>query len=69
MVAVRGRKNPFTGSVVEALVVKDDGFDDESVKKSVFDACREGLDSFKRPASVKIVDEIQVTSTGKIQRN
>ncbi len=68
MVAVRGRRNPIMGSLVEALIVPAKGYDPVALDERVMAACMSGLDAYKVPASIKIVDEIPLTPAGKIVR-
>lgn len=72
MSLVKGRRNPVTGAIVVAeLVLADPAQPDEArnrVKAEVLDLCRQALPPHKAPASVKIVDALQVTAGGKLER-
>lgn len=60
----------FLGSLVAVDVVVMPGFvlDDITIKNNIIKHCRERLESFKIPAKVGIVDDIAITTSGKIKR-
>lgn len=73
---VRGRKNPISGAVVMADVVRRSGgrrihglADDEELKRLIYDACRRTLAPHKVPATIKIVTHLQVAPSGKMVRD
>ena len=68
---VRARRNPITGALVAAEVVRSDaalGEDEAAVKASILAACREALAPYKVPASLKFVEGLAVTAGGKLDR-
>lgn len=65
---VRGRPSSLMGNLVEALVVPEDQ-KDISLATRVKDHCREKLESFKVPAFVKLVKELDISAAGKIVRS
>ena len=68
---VRARPNPILGAVVEAEVVLRAGTDvadSAALKKAIIAHCRPRLAAHKVPASVRFVDELPITSGGKLVR-
>lgn len=66
---VYAKKNPIMGSLVCAEVIpKDLDIDKTVVKKQILEYCRNNLESFKIPAILKIVDDLEITQSGKIKR-
>ena len=63
-----GKPNPILGTVIVVDVVSNNSRDFDILKKLIQDYCREKLTSFKRPAIIKLVDSITLTSNGKIKR-
>jgi acyl-coenzyme A synthetase/AMP-(fatty) acid ligase/surfactin synthase thioesterase subunit len=51
-----------------AYVVPTSGTDREVLRRAAWKAFRTGLPPFKRPVAVEVVDELPVTSTGKLAR-
>lgn len=71
MSRVRARPNPILGAVVEAEVVLragTDAADPAALKKSIIAHCRPRLSGHKVPASVRFVDDLPLTSGGKLVR-
>lgn len=67
---VYSKKNPIMGSLVCADVVAiKQNQDKNELKKQLLAYCRETLESFKIPAILKIVDDLEMTQSGKIKRN
>ncbi len=66
---VKGRKNALMGNLVEAHVAtRDDLVLDDQFKRIITDHCRSRLDSYKVPAFVKPMDQIELNAVGKISR-
>jgi len=66
---VYAKNNPMMGSLVCAdVVLKDINGDKKEAKKKLIQFCRENLESFKVPAIIKFVSELQTTQSGKLQR-
>ena len=71
---VKGRQNPITGMIVVAeVVLKQDG--DEitgerasRVKDEIFALCRSALPSHKLPATIRVVDQLEMSTGGKLAR-
>ena len=63
-----GKPNPILGTVIVVDVVSNNSGDFDILKKLIHAYCREKLTSFKRPAIIKLVDSITLTSNGKIKR-
>jgi acyl-coenzyme A synthetase/AMP-(fatty) acid ligase len=75
MSRVSARKNPITGAVVAAEVVlaveSEDGLAAagvETTKAEILASCRGALASHKVPASIRIVNSLDVTPSGKLGR-
>lgn len=67
---VYSKKNPIMGSLVCADVVAiDKNQNKNELKKQLLSYCRENLENFKIPAILKIVDDLEITQSGKIKRN
>jgi acyl-CoA synthetase (AMP-forming)/AMP-acid ligase II len=69
LVSVRARSNPITGSLVEARVKSAPAFDRGLLKDQIVKSCRASLAPYKVPALVTWVDDIAVTSAGKVARS
>ena len=74
MALVRSRKNPLTGAVVVAdIVLQPDAGQSaayqDGIKQELFAACRSALSSYKVPATIRIVPNIDVNSSGKLRRH
>lgn len=69
-VKVEGRKNPIVGQVVQATVVRSNGtlLSDGEFKAQILSHCRDHIDSFKVPASIKFVQTLDITNQGKLRR-
>ena len=72
---VAARRNPITGAVVAAEVVRvpaasgpPSSPSDEELKLTIIAACRKVLAAHKVPASIRFVSEVQVASSGKLVR-
>lgn len=69
---VRGRKNPFSGNVVEAILVpapdRLDGRAPADRAQEAREHCRRHLEPFKIPAVVHIQATLPTTTTGKLER-
>jgi len=62
-------KNPMMGSLVCAdVVLNDEDIDEKEAKLILLKHCREQMESFKVPAIIKFVKELQMTQSGKIKR-
>jgi acyl-coenzyme A synthetase/AMP-(fatty) acid ligase len=75
MSLVTARKNPITGAIVAADVVlaldEDRALDVptvENTKAEILAACRRALPAHKVPASIRVVNALQVTPSGKLGR-
>jgi len=68
-VAVRAKSSSIAGALVEALVVPDPEWEDNSsLAKSIKQHCKKVLPPFKVPAFVRLVKELQVGAAGKVKR-
>lgn len=63
-VKVYGKSNSFVGQVVCADIVLKDNLDTKLIREY----CKKGLELHEQPAFIKIVDELEITSSGKIKR-
>lgn len=64
------KKNPMMGNLVCAdIVLKTEFNDAQSAKATILNYCRANLDSFKIPAIIKFVDDLNTTQSGKLKRN
>jgi acyl-CoA synthetase (AMP-forming)/AMP-acid ligase II len=75
MSLVTARRNPITGAVVAAEVVLALGTDEsvdspvmEKTKAEILETCRGALAAHKVPASIRIVNSLAVTPSGKLAR-
>jgi acyl-coenzyme A synthetase/AMP-(fatty) acid ligase len=75
MSLVTARKNPITGAIVVADVVLAlrreadlDGSAAERIRAEILATCRSALAPQKVPASIRVVDAVQVTPSGKLGR-
>lgn len=68
---VYAKKNPMMGNLVCADVVLADDFDGDTslAKATILSYCRAHLDSFKVPAIIKFVEDLNTTQSGKLKRN
>ncbi|QUD88235.1 ANL family adenylate-forming protein [Phenylobacterium montanum] len=72
MALVKARKNPITGSVVAAEVVRSGELaeiPDPDLKAQILEGCREALPAYKVPVNLKFVPSLPVTAGGKLDRN
>jgi acyl-CoA synthetase (AMP-forming)/AMP-acid ligase II len=67
LVQVTGYKNPFTGMIVTAEVVFKPGASGTN-EMDLITFCRARLESWKVPARIRFRSELDVASSGKIQR-
>jgi acyl-coenzyme A synthetase/AMP-(fatty) acid ligase len=71
---VASRKNPITGAVVAAEIVRSTAaagsgeMPDEELKLAIIDACRKALAAHKVPASIRFVPTLEVGASGKLVR-
>lgn len=68
IVKVSGVENSFMGNLVEALLVLEDDADANVVKANVRELCIKTLEPYKRPAFIKVVDDLTLSSSGKVIR-
>ena len=79
MSLVRGRRNAILGAVVVAEVVlvgdsvtapdsANTGFDTDSLKRELLEACRRALAAHKVPANMRFVPSLELTAAGKLVR-
>ena len=69
MASVSGKKNPITGNIVVAKVVASEGADRKRLVKELRAICAERLEKYKRPASIRLVESLDISSSGKISRS
>jgi acyl-CoA synthetase (AMP-forming)/AMP-acid ligase II len=68
-VIVYSKKSSIIGSLVCAdVVVKDKEQDKKQLKNEIMNYCRNNLENFKIPAILRIVDNLEITHSGKIKR-
>lgn len=65
------RKSPITGAVVAAdIVIREAGdFTFEGLRQELFRGCRASLAKHKVPSSIRQVEHISLTSSGKVARH
>jgi acyl-coenzyme A synthetase/AMP-(fatty) acid ligase len=69
MSRVTGRKNPFTGAILVADVMADvPSSGKEALSKALLEICRNALAGYKVPAIIRIVDDIAISDSGKLER-
>jgi acyl-coenzyme A synthetase/AMP-(fatty) acid ligase len=72
---VASRKNPITGAVVAAEIVRSAAAGgsgerpEEELKLAIIDACRKALAAHKVPASIRFVATLEVGPSGKLVRS
>ena len=66
---VFAKKSNIMGSLVYAnITLKNSSLDVKEIKKDIINHCKNHLKSFKVPAILKVVESIDITSSGKIKR-
>jgi acyl-CoA synthetase (AMP-forming)/AMP-acid ligase II len=70
MSRVCARKNPITGALVQADIVLnvDQRSKDEAIAHEISALCRANLPPHKVPSRITVVDQLAVTSGGKLAR-
>jgi acyl-coenzyme A synthetase/AMP-(fatty) acid ligase len=68
MSRVSARKNPITGALVQAEIVLNAGAADLGVTQEITALCRANLPPHKIPSRITVVDQLAVTSGGKLAR-
>ena len=74
MSLVKGRRNPFTGEIIVADVVlrnkPGEGHADRAtqLRDEIIEMCRNILDAHKVPATIRFVDALDVSASGKLVR-
>jgi acyl-coenzyme A synthetase/AMP-(fatty) acid ligase len=70
MSRVSARKNPITGALVQAEIVlnADPCGEDAAIEQEISALCRANLPPHKVPSRITVVDELAVTSGGKLAR-
>ena len=70
MSRVSARKNPITGALVQADIVLnvDQRSKDEAIAHEISALCRANLPPHKVPSRITVVDQLAVTSGGKLAR-
>ncbi len=67
---VFARRNPITGSLVMADVVLRDGTTPrEGLERAILASCRQRLPAYKAPVKLRFLDELSLTSGGKLARD
>lgn len=73
MSLVKARKNPITGAIVAAEVVINSGsepaIENAVLRSELIEACNRALPAYKVPASIRFVDSLEVTASGKLARS
>jgi long-chain acyl-CoA synthetase len=67
-VSVLGVPNEEYGEEVKAIVVANDGVDQDALAETLRVFCRENLAGYKVPRSIDFLDELPRTGTGKVQK-
>ena len=69
-VKVMGRANPITGQIVQAMVVPvSESLDQQILKQQILENCQKSLEPYQVPGIIQFVDELQLTSSGKVCRS
>jgi acyl-CoA synthetase (AMP-forming)/AMP-acid ligase II len=68
MSRVLGRRSPLLGALVAAEVVLDGSADPTRAKDAILTRCRAVLAPHKAPASIRIVERLDVGAAGKLER-
>ncbi|QQZ10280.1 AMP-binding protein [Heyndrickxia vini] len=67
-IIIKTRKNSVTGQIIIAEIIKNDGFNDLELKKSIKKFALTHLQEWKVPRIINFVNEISQTRTGKKAR-
>ncbi|MBE7731970.1 class I adenylate-forming enzyme family protein [Devosia faecipullorum] len=62
---VFGIPNPISGALVAAEIVLESGLDAAKARQEILASCRAELPAYQQPRMFKIVDEIEVRTSGK----
>ena len=65
---VKGKPNPFTGSIVVAYVKPIKNQEENALRDEISYLCRSTLEPFKVPALIEFTDAIEINESGKIVR-
>jgi acyl-coenzyme A synthetase/AMP-(fatty) acid ligase len=68
MSRVSARKNPITGALVQAEIVVNDRAAEGGLASEISALCRANLPPHKVPSRIMVVDQLAVTSGGKLAR-
>jgi acyl-CoA synthetase (AMP-forming)/AMP-acid ligase II len=68
-VVIRGKSNPITGQIVQAVVVLVDGATEQEAKEKISAVCRDQLESYKVPRLITFVKEDLHADRFKKMRN
>lgn len=60
--------HPVYGEEPVALVLMENGYNEEKVKIEIKSKCKEELEDYKLPAKICFVEKIEKTNTGKVRR-
>jgi acyl-coenzyme A synthetase/AMP-(fatty) acid ligase len=72
MSLVRSRKSPITGAIVAAdvvLVHEASTRDPDALRRDIHAFCRDHLATYKVPATIRFVTNLDVTTAGKLARH
>ena len=68
-VVIRGKSNPITGQIVQAVVVLVDGATEQEAKEKISTVCRDQLESYKVPRLITFVKDDLHADRFKKMRN
>jgi acyl-coenzyme A synthetase/AMP-(fatty) acid ligase len=68
MSRVSARKNPITGALVQAEIVVEDDAAESGLASEISALCRANLPPHKVPSRITVVEQLAVTSGGKLAR-
>ena len=67
-VMVSGKKNSVTGNIIVASIILSESTNEDEVKLNIKNRTKETLQEWKIPRKIKIVDNFEITRTGKLKR-
>lgn len=68
LVKVGAKSSPITGALVMAEIMPDPGTDPAALKAAVQQHCRDALPREAMPGMIRIVDDLEINSAGKLVR-
>ncbi|WP_201577790.1 ANL family adenylate-forming protein [Psychrobacter immobilis] len=67
-VVVKPKSSGMMGQLVSAEIILKHGVEKKTFRVKLMDHCRQNLESYKVPALLRFIDDVNINSTGKINR-